>query len=103
MSKNKSAKESGRWLPENADWCEPWNKDWQSFRKEGFLVKKTLVRKKLNEYETTDYAPAQCVFCYTCLRKRDVGYFEPSAKVWVCPKCYEDFKDYFDWKAIELQ
>ena len=90
-----------KWLPENARWCDPWREDWRCIRQEGFLVDKVLQRKRLTSYDTNEYDPAQCVFCYECLRRRDTAYYEPVGKVWICEKCYADFQRYFDWTYID--
>jgi hypothetical protein len=49
-----------------------------------------------------------CEFCWSEFAERDDpevlhdGYATLDEMQWVCPTCFEDFKDLFEWHVVEL-
>lgn len=78
------------------------NEDWRLLRgQEEYLKNVTLTfsdykpRKNTNDHD-------HCVFCMAKFGKAaddlKKGYCTEDHDQWICPKCYEDFKEMFNWK-----
>jgi ribosomal protein L37AE/L43A len=80
------------------------NNDWRLFREQDkYLYGVTLIQQ--------DYHPSDskndhdhCEFCMEKFGKGTddlkSGYSTLDNSIWICPKCYEDFKNNFLWKVI---
>lgn len=93
------------WLP-FPNWKETWRDDWRIQGQEGYLLNKHLQHRRFcRELCVEDFD--QCEFCWTVFDK-DIShplkaYFEPVKKVWICEKCYNDFKTHFHWTVEEIK
>ncbi len=60
--------------------------------------KVTFIMKDL------DHDHVHCWFCWDKFSEHDGdlhdGYETDNEKYWVCPTCFNDFKEYFGWKII---
>jgi hypothetical protein len=79
--------------------------DWRLKRQRKYLEGITLQLKKFvpfREGMDSDH----CEFCWAKIAvepKPDVyteGYSTQDHYYWICTKCYEDFKDMFQWKVM---
>ena len=82
--------------------------DWRLTGQEKYLKGVTLVHRKYRRYEKNpDWDHDHCVFCWVefclkgCADSIQEGYATLDDYHWISPKCFEDFKDQFDWKVIE--
>ena len=77
------------------------NNDWRLMNQENYLKGKELYYINYNMVEEHDHD--HCAFCmekfYSTKQK---GYCTTDYYHWICEKCYEDFKDIFNWVVIEL-
>lgn len=48
-----------------------------------------------------------CEFCWATFSEFDgdlhKGYTTEDKRTWICPECYKDFKEIFEWELIESQ
>lgn len=78
--------------------------DWRLQGQEKYLTGRELVFKK--------YAPPSkvwdhdhCDFCFATFSEYDGDLHEgyvtaDTLRTWICPECYEDFKEMFFWKLV---
>ena len=77
--------------------------DWRLNGQENYLLDKTLyLRKRQSLRKESDHD--HCEFCQA--RFSDYhddlheGYSTEDNHYWICPECYNDFKDMFKWNSI---
>ena len=78
--------------------------DWRLTNQERHLKGVTLLKRSY-EPASEDNDHDHCEFC--CVKFMtaalpetiQVGYSTPNGYWWVCPTCYEDFADLFDWEV----
>lgn len=73
--------------------------DWRLTNQMKYLYKKTLMRVSFLEYPEKDHE--HCSFCWEKFSRLNEtlkeGYCTEDAKDWVCDKCFDDFKEKFEW------
>jgi hypothetical protein len=82
--------------------------DWRLMGQEKFLKGVALVHRKYRQYrENPDWGHDHCSFCWVefclegCVDAIQEGYAKEDDYHWICPKCFADFKDRFQWLAVE--
>ena len=78
--------------------------DWRLTNQEKYLKNKVLILKDYkNRTTSTDHD--HCEFCFDKFseEEQDIhrGYCTVDNYHWICPYCYEDFKELFQWCLIE--
>ena len=90
------------WLPDPALWHGTWREDWRITGQEGYLKGKGLYLKEvIDSTDTSKKHLPQCNFCFSIIAKGDHAYYEPINDVWICKKCFEDFREHFYWIVIQ--
>ena len=88
-------------LPDPAQWIGTWRDDWRVMGQEGYLMNKMLQHRVFDRSLCKPPDFDQCDFCFALFDKdpyhSKIAYFEPIEQVWICEKCFEDFKDHFHW------
>lgn len=78
--------------------------DWRLTGQEAVLFKKKISYKKW-EAKSAEWEHDHCVFCWN--KFSDMadslhgGYATEDETIWICSKCFEDFKDMFQWDVTE--
>lgn len=93
------------WLPNPSTWKNTWRDDWRIMGQEGYLMGKSLqYRKFRKELCHEDYD--QCDFCWECFDRDNStpmhAYFVPEERLWICERCYKDFREHFQWTVEEI-
>jgi hypothetical protein len=83
---------------------------WRLMGQETYLKGITLVYRKYRQYKKNpDWDHDHCSFCWVefslegCVDSIQEGYATEDGYHWICPKCFNDFKDRFQWKVVEAQ
>jgi hypothetical protein len=78
--------------------------DWRLQGQERYLRGVTLIRRKYRQYpRNPEWDHDHCEFCWATFSLLDnpdylkEGYATKDDYRWICPACFEDFKDDFDW------
>lgn len=79
--------------------------DWRLTNQEVYLKGKNLQFKQYKKYrEGWDHD--HCEFCFTKFMESNTseefqkeGYTTSDNYHWICKQCFEDFKEYFEWKV----
>lgn len=77
-------------------------KDWRLTGQERYLLEKTLVRKTYAP-PRPDWDHDHCAFCWAKFMQNgeegayQEGYATEDSQYWICPPCFVDFKDKFQW------
>jgi len=80
------------------------NKDWRLFNQEKYLKGVTLQWKKWTPPKKT-WDHDHCSFCWRTIsdiKDKNIdnwGYTTLDNYHWICKKCFEDFKEMFQWKV----
>ena len=81
--------------------------DWRLTNQENFLKGVTLVRRSYRPPANNPrWDHDHCAFCWATFSLKDIegasheGYATLDDYYWICPKCFEDFKDLFQWNVI---
>ena len=76
--------------------------DWRLLDQESYLADKTLRFCKW-ESNNPDYDHEHCRFCWAKFPNEfPEGYVTTENRYWwICPTCYEDFKEMFRWKLVD--
>ena len=76
------------------------NNEWRLTNQKNYLYKKKLVMKSYDQTsETWDHD--HCVFCWVRIDdKTPAAYTDGEGCHWICEKCYNDFKEMFEWEII---
>ena len=82
--------------------------DWRLTNQEDYLKGVTLLHRKYRQYKHNEnWDHDHCEFCWAefCLKdcpgSIQEGYSTQDDYHWICPKCFEDFKDQFQWSVVE--
>ena len=82
--------------------------DWRLAGQEKYLQGVTLVYRRYRQYkDNPNWDHDHCVFCWTefclegCADSIREGYATEDDYHWICPNCFADFKDKFQWSVIE--
>jgi Zn-finger protein len=74
--------------------------DWRIWGQEKALLGERFVRTEFHPVSETDLHE-HCAFCWRTfsLAEEDehVGYVLEDGAVWVCEKCFSDFRERFNW------
>ena len=79
--------------------------DWRLAGQEKYLHGRSLVRRKY-ERPRPDWDHDHCSFCHTKFMETaapdvlEEGYATDDGSHWVCPPCFEDFKQRFAWTVV---
>lgn len=76
--------------------------DWRLFNQKNYLKDQRLkFQSFVIEHESWDHD--HCSFCFARISPYDieVAYCTEDGHHWICPDCYEDFKDQFNWTLIK--
>lgn len=82
--------------------------DWRLRGQETYLKGATLQHMRYRQNpENPDWDHDHCAFCWqefctdvTCDSLK-AGYCTEDEYYWICPQCFEDFKDRFGWRVVE--
>ena len=75
--------------------------DWRLTGNEGWLDGKAWTRKAYRPQAGSDHE--HCIFCWAKLMEGGVndamseGYTTDDGEQWVCPTCFDDFRERFHW------
>ena len=76
--------------------------DWRLFREQERYLTGAHLIYHLYEPHNPSNDHDHCEFCMAKFGKGDadlkIGYSTLNNEIWICPKCYKDFKDRFGWK-----
>lgn len=82
--------------------------DWRLFGQEAYLKGVTLVHRRYRQYaKNPNWDHDHCSFCSAefylkgCPEALQEGYATEDDYHWICPNCFEDFRDRFNWKVLE--
>lgn len=80
--------------------------DWRLTGQERFLRGKTLIRRTYHRPSPT-WDHDHCVFCWAKFMEAEAGdyqegYVTEDGYYWICPLCFDDFKDKFQWTVKEM-
>jgi len=74
--------------------------DWRLMGQERYLKEKELYFKNYKASENDDHD--HCEFCSDkFISKEQKGYCTTDYYYWICPQCYKDFKELFNWEIIQ--
>lgn len=84
--------------------------DWRLQGQEKYLKGAKLVFKAYRQYpQKPNRDHDHCSFCWAkfSLDERIVdrlqqGYATLDDRRWICPTCFEDFKDLFEWEVVAI-
>ncbi|MDR1101980.1 MAG: hypothetical protein LBL34_06505 [Clostridiales bacterium] len=80
--------------------------DWRLQVPKDYLKGQELRFAKYTKNDTPS-AHTHCDFCFATFSVYDgdlhEGYFARDGKNWICPICYNDFKEMFGWKLVEKE
>jgi hypothetical protein len=82
--------------------------DWRLTNQQSYLKGVTLIWRKYRRYSDT-WDHDHCEFCWE--KFMDIGdpevlregYATEDDYRWICEQCFEDFKDIFNWKIIQIK
>ena len=78
--------------------------DWRLQGQEKYLTAKKLMRVPYAPWSKT-WDHDHCEFCWATFSELDgdlhEGYTTEDKRTWICPECYKDFKEMFEWEQIE--
>lgn len=72
-------------------------KDWRLVNQEKYLMKAHFVYTTFEPRGVHDHV--HCAFCWEKIGVDGIreGYCTDDGWHWVCPQCFQDFKDQFQW------
>ena len=80
--------------------------DWRLQGQEKYLTGVKLIRIPFTPLSKT-WDHEHCEFCWAKFSNHEDdlhnGYVAEDKHVWICPECYEDFKEMFRWELVEPQ
>ncbi len=73
--------------------------DWRITNQANYLKGKKLLH---TYYKVTNdnWEHEHCEFCWDKLTDNDLAFCTLDKYYWICEKCFEDFKDTFEWSII---
>ena len=84
--------------------------DWRLTNQEDYLKGVILVHRKYPQYPNNpERDHDHCAFCWTKFSLYDdpehlkEGYTTMDDYHWICPQCFQDFNDRFQWKVKEAE
>jgi hypothetical protein len=78
--------------------------DWRLFNQENYLKDKQLKHKAYKP-RLFDGEHVHCVFCWLKIEENDeaFNYETKDEDYWICEKCFNDFKETFNWGVVEKE
>lgn len=80
--------------------------DWRLQGQEKYLAGKKLMKVPYFRWSKT-WDHDHCDFCWATFSEYEndlhEGYVTEDKHTWICPECYKDFKEMFDWVLIESE
>jgi len=78
------------------------DKDWRVTNQEKFLKGKSFALKKfVIEKGKENWDHEHCEFCFRIIDTQSPdGYATKDNKHWICPDCFNDFKNQFDFVTV---
>ena len=81
-------------------------KDWRLFREQDKYLHGVVLVQKTYKPKSPNNDHDHCEFCMAKFGKEKddlkYGYSTDDNSIWICPCCYEDFKNLFEWKEGEI-
>ncbi len=78
--------------------------DWRLSDQQKYLSDETLYHRKWKA-PNEDWDHEHCSFCWGKFSESTddlhEGYTTEDEYYWICPDCYNDFKEMFKWKVID--
>ena len=78
--------------------------DWRLQGQQRFLLNASLAKRRYCP-RSRDWDHDHCAFCWAKFSESpedlQTGYCTLDKYHWVCPQCYEDFKEQFGWVLVE--
>ena len=75
--------------------------DWRLFREQDKYLSGVSLVKGLYKPNTSFNDHDHCEFCMAKFGKGNndlkEGYSTEDGSIWICPECYDDFKEQFKW------
>lgn len=82
--------------------------DWRLQGQKKYLKSVTLVHRLYRRYANNpNWDHDHCSFCWAKFMVEDhpdvlhQGYATEDDYHWICEKCFEDFKEMFDWSVVD--
>jgi hypothetical protein len=82
--------------------------DWRLRGQERYLKGVSLLRQAYQRYAPNpSWDHDHCAFCHTKFMVEDLpgvlheGYCTLDQHRWICTTCFDDFREYFDWKLAD--
>jgi len=78
------------------------NDDWRLTNQEKYLKNCELELTQFESHRNSDHK--HCSFCWDKFSENaeDLHFgYVANKKYWICPNCFNDFKEMFGWKVIE--
>lgn len=76
--------------------------DWRYTGQDRYLARKQL---KFSHFSSQIREHDHCEFCFTKFSENEgdlhEGYCTLDNYHWICPKCYDDFKNAFEWELVD--
>ena len=77
--------------------------DWRLTNQFDYLSNKRIKKAKFSDYPEKDHE--HCSFCWGKFGNAEEflqhGYCTDDEHHWICNKCFDDFKELFQWKLVE--
>ena len=78
--------------------------DWRLLDQDQYLKNKTLKKIKFIATDI-DHDHTHCAFCWEKFSEFEPdlhdGFSTLDERYWICPDCFKDFKESFNWEIIE--
>ena len=75
--------------------------DWRLTNQMNYLKQAKLIHKKYHS-KSSSSDHDHCEFCWEKFENGKVeGYCTLDNYHWICDKCFDDFKDMFEWKIVK--
>ena len=79
--------------------------DWRLTNQLSFLYEKAVV-KKMYVAPSQEWEHDHCAFCCDKFAEKGIdglqeGYYVPDTKDWICDRCFDDFKEMFEWRLVK--
>jgi len=82
--------------------------DWRLTNQEDYLAGVTLVRRSYRQNaKNPEWDHDHCEFCFekfsldSSIDELREGYATLDDYRWICPSCFEDFKEMFKWNVVD--
>lgn len=80
--------------------------DWRLQGQEKYLTGRKLKRVPFSPLSKT-WDHEHCEFCWAKFSDHEndlhEGYVTEDNHTWICPECYEDFKELFQWDLVDSE